>query len=250
MPFTFAHPAIVVPFGAKKTKYLDFTALVIGTMAPDFEYFIYFKPRQIIGHTLLGQLSFNLPIAFIIAYIYHYILKESIITNLPKSYCNRYYYLTQSEWKINSVFKFIVFCYSMLIGAFTHIAWDSFTHKTGFFVDKLKLLSDYINLLGYEIPIYKILQHGSTLLGFVVIAIYLLMIQNKNMDIKNHVEISKINKVRFWVGTFLISIVIIPLMIIKLDNFILGGVIVTTINGAFIGVITMSIITKFLKLKN
>lgn len=62
MPFTFAHPAIVLSFGIKKTKYLDLTALVIGSMAPDFEYFIYF----------------NLPIVFIVAYIYQCILKEVV----------------------------------------------------------------------------------------------------------------------------------------------------------------------------
>lgn len=52
MPFTFAHPAAVLPLGVKKTKYIDFTALVIGSMAPDFEYFIHFKPYQEYGHTI------------------------------------------------------------------------------------------------------------------------------------------------------------------------------------------------------
>lgn len=35
MPFTFAHPAIVLPFGIKKSKYLDFTALVIYILSQD-----------------------------------------------------------------------------------------------------------------------------------------------------------------------------------------------------------------------
>jgi len=129
----------------------------------------------------------------------------------------------------------------MLIGALTHILWDSFTHRTGFFVQKLKLLSQVVNIVGFEIPIYKILQHGSTFLGFIIIITYLIIIQDKNGDKKNCIQISRINKVKFWVGTFLISMVIIPLMIIILDNFTLGGIIVTTINACLIAVVTMSI---------
>lgn len=39
MPFTFAHPAAVLPFSKKQVNYISVTALILGSMAPDFEYF-------------------------------------------------------------------------------------------------------------------------------------------------------------------------------------------------------------------
>ncbi|SHJ95759.1 DUF4184 family protein [Tepidibacter formicigenes] len=248
MPFTFAHPSIVLPFLIKRTKYLDFTALVIGTMAPDFEYFIYFRPKQIVGHTFLGQLYFNLPIVFIVACIYHYILKKVVILNLPKPYCNKYYYLTKRSWRINSLFKFIVFCYSAILGSFTHLFWDSFTHKTGFFVKNIGLLTKYIDIANFKIPIYKILQHGSTVLGFVVIIMYLIAIQDKGISKSDYIQINKFYKFRFWSGVIVISMLIILLVIFKSNSLLLGKIIVTLIDGIFIGLIFMSFLTRALKI--
>lgn len=39
MPFTFAHPAAVLPFAKKHSKHISVTALILGSMASDFEYF-------------------------------------------------------------------------------------------------------------------------------------------------------------------------------------------------------------------
>jgi hypothetical protein len=39
MPATFAHPAAVLPFRFFGARWFNFTALVIGSMAPDAGYF-------------------------------------------------------------------------------------------------------------------------------------------------------------------------------------------------------------------
>lgn len=52
MPLTFAHPAAVLPF-SRNSKYVNFLALVLGSMAPDFEYFLHGKPHgEISIHSL------------------------------------------------------------------------------------------------------------------------------------------------------------------------------------------------------
>lgn len=243
MPFTFSHTAVVLPYGFKQNKYIDFTTLVIGTMAPDFEYFIHFRPIQIVGHTLLGQIYFNLPITLIIAFIYHYILKKSIIVNLPKPYCDRYSYLIERRWRIDSLFRLLVVCYSALLGAFTHLIWDGFTHKAGFFVIRIGILSKYLNILDHKIPIYKILQHGSTVLGLIAIMVYIFAIQNKKVNINNYIQISKLSKIKYWSGIIIIAMLVLAAMIIQLDSLSLGGLIVTFINSMLIGLMIMSITT-------
>ncbi|PKM95642.1 MAG: DUF4184 domain-containing protein [Firmicutes bacterium HGW-Firmicutes-1] len=243
MPFTFAHPLAVLPLGKKKNKYFDFTALIIGSMAPDFEYFIHFKPYQMYGHTLLGQLFYNMPLVIIIAFIYHYILKESIIINLPNPYSTYYNYLIKKRWTIFSKRAFIMFVYSALIGMFTHLIWDSFTHIEGYFVTKIVILSKSITLINYKIPIYKILQHGSTVIGLTIIVFCLWKIKEIN-PINNLDNISKVSKARFWIGFIVISIFIEIIAIFLLKDFSIGSVIVGFISSGFIGITLNSLINK------
>lgn len=56
MPFTLAHPAAVVFF---KNKKFNLTALILGSMAPDFIYFLNFRPYGNLGHQILGFFILN-----------------------------------------------------------------------------------------------------------------------------------------------------------------------------------------------
>jgi hypothetical protein len=77
------------------------------------------------------------------------------------------------HWDLKSIKKNIVFVYSALFGMVTHIAWDSFTHKDAIMVKAIPALSGNLLVFGYSIPIFKILQHGSTIAGILFILIYL-----------------------------------------------------------------------------
>ena len=77
MPFTFSHPAIVLPF--LKTKKLSATGLIVGSMCPDFEYFIRMKVQSSISHTFLGLIVFNLPIGLLATFLFHEIIKNSLL---------------------------------------------------------------------------------------------------------------------------------------------------------------------------
>lgn len=80
---------------------------------------------------------------------------------------NSYQISGTKTWKI------IVFSYSALLGMLTHVIWDSFTHQNGYMVTNLRFLSQTFTLFGFHIPIYKFLQHGSTLLGITLIFGYM-----------------------------------------------------------------------------
>jgi|HubBroStandDraft_1064217.scaffolds.fasta_scaffold451974_2 hypothetical protein len=58
MPFTLAHAAAALPF---RRLHLVWSGLVIGTFAPDLEYFVRFSPNDGYGHTLVGALVLSLP---------------------------------------------------------------------------------------------------------------------------------------------------------------------------------------------
>lgn len=77
MPFTFAHPAIVLPL--RKCKWFSFSALVFGSMAPDFEYFFRMQPFSVYSHTMLGLWLVDLPIAVLLAFLYQYVVKKQML---------------------------------------------------------------------------------------------------------------------------------------------------------------------------
>lgn len=250
MPFTFAHPAIVL--SQKNNKYLDFTSLILGTMAPDFEYFINFRPISTIGHTLIGQLYFNLPIVIFLAYLYHYIIKTAIIKNLPYPLNYKYMYLSKSVWKIDSLKRFLIVSYSAILGALSHIFWDSFTHNSAFFTNRISYLSSRLNLFNFKIPVYKILQHASTFVGFIIILIYLIKIMDNKEYLKKDIRKNKLRqtKLSFWLISIAISTSIFLLILIFMDNLLIGRLIISLINSTLLGITLSSIIYNIIYYKN
>jgi hypothetical protein len=58
----------------------------------------------------------------------------------------------------------------VLIGAASHLFWDSFTHTYTFFVDRYEILRKEVWLFGVHTYRYRIIQHVSTAVGGGVIA--------------------------------------------------------------------------------
>lgn len=166
MPLTFAHPAAVLPF-SRNSRYLNFLAMVLGSMAPDFEYFLHGQPHAVIGHTFLGFFVYNLPLVAVVYCIYSAWVHRALFAHLPG--CLQDTYIKKPH--AGKVMKLIVFVYSALLGMLTHVVWDAFTHSGGFMVRNIAFLNTTVT--SFEIPIYKFLQHGGTLIGLGAILIYL-----------------------------------------------------------------------------
>lgn len=240
MPFTLAHPAVVI---FSKNKNFNLLGLILGSMAPDFIYFLLFNPSSNLGHTILGFVIFNLPICFLLNYLILKFIKNPFIINLPSKICNYYTYLINYDFNFKSPKDIFVFTYSCIVGMLTHIIWDAFTHKTGYFVVNINLLKESIHILGYQVPFFKLLQHGSTLLGFFVILYYFYTIRRySNKYIRS-------NKFQYHLTAISIQILIIILSYLIFKNFGIGRFVVTFINGLFLGYLTSSIIYRYKLLK-
>lgn len=59
MPFTFSHPAIVLPLTSLPKRCISVTGFVIGSLTPDFEYFIRMKVKSEYSHTISGLFWFD-----------------------------------------------------------------------------------------------------------------------------------------------------------------------------------------------
>lgn len=100
MGFTFSHPALILPFRYLPKKYYSLSGLVIGSIVPDFEYFLRFDNNSLFGHTLLGLFWFDLPLALLILLFYHQVVRNLMVANLPHFRKTRLSNINQVNWPV------------------------------------------------------------------------------------------------------------------------------------------------------
>jgi membrane-bound metal-dependent hydrolase YbcI (DUF457 family) len=170
VPFTISHTAAALPFRRAR---LVTSALVAGTMAPDFEYFFALKTHDRVGHTFPGVLVLTLPVALLGLWIFHSFVKAPAAGLLPRRMQSK---LAShlGEFRFWGPGRFAMIVFSILVGIATHLLWDSFTHADTYVCEHWSLLRRSVDvpILG-PMPWYKVFQHGSTILGLVVVSFWL-----------------------------------------------------------------------------
>lgn len=253
MPFTFSHPAIILPLNKKFNKYFDITALVLGSMAPDFEYFLHSRPFGKMGHTPLGFLILNLPVCFIVAYVFHKFIKRDLILSMRSPVDKWYFQYATNNWNLHCFKDIIIFIYSCLIGMISHVLWDSFTHINGYFVSNICFLNETVTLFNLKIPYYKILQHFSSLIGIMCVSLFIYFRRNKQPLTYYKLYKSRKEKFIFFILGFITSICICIFKIVMpflMNHTIqIGYAVVTCINSVIIGIVVSCLISKLLKNK-
>lgn len=230
MPFTFSHPAIVLPLTSLPGKWFSLTGLVIGSLTLDFEYFIRMRIKSNYSHTIDGLFWFDLPLGLLLVFIFHNIVRDSLFENLPKTLKSRFSTFRQFDWNDHFKRNWFVVTISILIGAISHIFWDSFTHDHGYFVLNITALQKAVDLFGAQIPISKILQHSSTLIGGFAIALTVYKLPTHETEKEN------IN-LKYWIIVVGLTLTIIAVRLLgglELKQF--GNVIVTAISAGLISI--------------
>jgi len=170
VPFTLSHAAAALPF--RRWRLVP-SALVIGTFAPDFEYLLRLTPRGRFGHTLIGSFVLTLPLALLVLWVFHAFVKRPTAMLLPEA-IQRRLQDHLGEFPFTGAARFLRIIASILLGIATHLLWDSFTHSTAWPYRHWLILRKPFTLpiLG-QLPLYKILQHGSTIVGIGILSAWL-----------------------------------------------------------------------------
>ena len=161
MPFTLSHPAASIPLIRWG---LVPSALIIGSMSPDFLYFIKISATAHFGHTLPGVFLFCLPAGLAVLWVFHTFLKRPALSLLPIAHQERLI-LVSNGFTFGPLSRFILIVLSLLLGSFTHILWDSFTHFDGYAVGMFPFLNLSIAVGHLSVKVYNILQYVSTIIG-------------------------------------------------------------------------------------
>lgn len=197
MPFTLAHPLAVFPF--RRTR-MDMTTLIIGSMAPDFDYLYHTHAGIILSHSLPGIIYYCLPITISVAMLWHFVVKAGLASALPLSLVRQYSDWLSSKWEFQSFFRIVTIIVSTVIGVITHLAWDSFTHINGFFVQNIVFLTRRTCIFNF--PVYKLLQYGCGLMGAFIVLFVIVehSSQRPLMTVRHHPII-------FWITALSVFVV-------------------------------------------
>ncbi len=237
MPFTFSHPAIIIPFLGKRRKIFSATGLIVGSIVPDFESFIRLNEHKIYGHTWPGMFWFDLPLGMIVAIIFHNIVRDPLIINLPDFLKNKFTRFTGFGWNTYTLKHFFVFVTSLMLGIFLHLVWDAFTHLNLVNPDAI----DSPIYIGH-VQLFKILQDADSVLGIVILVWYTAKIppaepaeirQEKMIFAIRARETTISDKLKYWILVFVVAIAIVFLavnfstqqltFVLAIDMVITGG---------------------------
>ncbi|MGW6423592.1 DUF4184 family protein [Nocardia sp. NPDC055053] len=160
MPFTLAHPLAVLPF----RRFLPLPALIAGSVAPDVVYYLPIPVSGSMTHSPLGVLGWDLVIGLALLSAFRLsagpaaaLLPHRVVLPAP---------VHSGAWGRAS--STII---ALVLGAMTHLVWDSITQTAGFAVQHWDLL---------RAPVvephktYNVLGYASSLVGTAVLA-YLLV---------------------------------------------------------------------------
>jgi hypothetical protein len=171
MPFTLSHPAAAVPL---RRLGLPLSALVVGSMAPDFPYFFPPTADSHFGHTLPGLFLLDIPLGLALLWLFHGLLKEPLISLLPEE-CRPAARAAGAGFRFRPLPRLLTIAAAVAIGSLTHILWDGVTHRGGWAVEAFPVLHrPILESWGKRVSLYKLLQHGSTLAGGGLLAIWTL----------------------------------------------------------------------------
>ena len=170
MPVTPAHAAAVVPFTRWK-PYFWLSPLAIGSMAPDFIYYVFPPPEwRHIGHTLWGLVLFCIPAGLAVLYAFHQFFKRPLALLMP-------WRLRAKLWPHCEPFPLLPWrrlawiCMLIYLGAVTHVLWDGFTHEDEWPLREHRPVTGVMSTVaGYPLHWAGLLQFGSSLLGLGLLA--------------------------------------------------------------------------------
>ncbi|MBB4803570.1 putative membrane protein [Flavobacterium nitrogenifigens] len=241
MPFTFSHPAIILPLRYLPKSWFSLTSLIIGSLIPDIEYFLRMKVKSNYSHTFTGIFWFDLPLALLLAFVFHNIIRNLLFQNLPSFMKTRILTYTDFNWNVYFKKNWHIVLISLLIGIISHLFWDSFTHKNGYFVNEINSFRNTIYIFSTEIPLWKIAQHGSTFIGSIALLIVFLKLP-QDFNIKTPIE--KL----YWKAVILcIATILLLRFAVCFQDFNIGNFIVTFIASFIISTI---LIPSLIKIKS
>lgn len=178
MPFTPSHAVVALPF--LRTPLLP-AAIAVGAMTPDLPLFLRGTPLTYQAtHT---NVALSAAIALVLLAAWYLLFRPAVRELAPAWLAER----LPGEWDTTAIAALrsvrsgarsdvwrtpVVFAVavaiSLVLGVLSHIVWDAFTHEGRWGVRMIPALAQ----MWGPLPGYKWVQHGSSILGLVMLAVF------------------------------------------------------------------------------
>lgn len=151
MPFTLAHTVVALPFRKIRSAQIPIAGIVIGSMTPDLFRIIDSK-IGLQSHTFGSIFHLNLALGLAFSLLWYVLYRPTLYTcfGLQDS-------LNMVTWHYRFKF-FILLCCCIMLGSFTHIVWDGFTHFDQRTLVHADFLARSISVFGHNYSAYFLLQ--------------------------------------------------------------------------------------------
>jgi hypothetical protein len=172
MAFTLSHPAAILPL--HKLPGMALLPLVIGSMTPDLFGFLPYTLEQRLphSHSPVGTVLIDLPLGLVILVLLR-VFRSPLLRPLWQPHrtiiaaAMNNFYDRDRAWLIAIA--------SLLVGSWTHIVWDRFTHDTNWTYRNLPVLYQPVFPdAPHELPIFHVLQYVTSAIGLALFGWYYL----------------------------------------------------------------------------
>ncbi|GHA62145.1 DUF4184 family protein [Pontibacter akesuensis] len=215
MPFTFSHPAIVLPLKKLKPNWFSVNGLVLGSMAPDLQYFLKMSGASDFGHTAIGVFAIDLPLSFLVAIAFHRWVRNSLIRHLPSPLDTRYSDFLTFDFNAYLRRSWFVFAASAFVGALSHMFWDFFGRPEGIVYYFAPAFFEQTLQLGpVEMEVNDLIERIGSVLGLIFLG--WLVFQKKEPIAPAVASRTTRQKFTFW-GAVLLGTLLITALKLWLD---------------------------------
>jgi uncharacterized protein DUF4184 len=167
VPFTLSHPAAILPF--RRLKPLRTMPLVLGALMPDFSHYLPTSVRAWFPDTHSLAASWRVCVPLCLSIIACCYLLRAPLTALMSSRA-RWLCLTAIEPFGRRPVEWLLAPLSILVGAWSHLLWDSFTHGNGWMVQRYAVLHANFAVGPYDTTVNRVLQYLSSVAGLAILA--------------------------------------------------------------------------------
>ena len=127
MPFTLAHPAILLPLAPAARRFgVPFAALAAGSVAPDVPLFVPAIGGYGLTHTPMGIVTVDLAVGMALWLGWVLLLQAPLVDAMPDRVRRR---LPAPSWRADLGGRQVALAAgAVVVGAASHVGWDEFTH--------------------------------------------------------------------------------------------------------------------------
>jgi hypothetical protein len=166
VPFTGSHPAAVVPL--LRTALVP-SALVIGSMIPDLPYYVPVPVSSTATHSAVGVVGIDLVLGVAVFAVWQLVLAPAVVGLAPAGLRDRLAPAlpVHPRRHVRSVAAVALVVASLVVGAATHVLWDTFTHADRWGTDHVA----WLGAMHGPIEGYRWMQHAGTVVGAAVLVV-------------------------------------------------------------------------------